>query len=317
MDFRTFWLGWRHDLIRFAALCSGALVLGLLIHHMVGRGRSARRDLAGLLPGGVNDLATALGDDDTDSATGHRSAAATWTYRGRIASGESLWVRDRSGSVSIEPSHNDSLVVKAVKTFGHSDSGSVQVVAVPGRGGIAICALWGGEETHTRCGSGTAYHQGSASHNDVRVRLTVRVPRGVAIDAATVIGGVRIVGASGPVVARAVNGDVDAETTTGPLRASTVNGNIRAAMRSVGDTGEVKLVTVNGEVTVELPPKVNASVDATTVNGAIESEFPLAVTGKFVAHHATGTIGAGGRRIEVKAVNGTIHLRKVAPTSTR
>src|SRR5207253_6982021 len=161
-----------------------------------------------------------------------------------------------------------------------------------GNDGITICALWGSGDNV--CGPGEAYKQRSVSHNDVRVHFTVRLPRGVAVGATTVTGTVRVVGASAPVVAGTVNGDVDAETARGPVNAYSVNGSVRAAMRDFGDTGAVKLITVNGSVTAELPARLDATVNANTVNGSIVSEFPLDVTGKFVARHASGQIGAGG-----------------------
>jgi len=187
----------------------------------------------------------------------------------------------------------------------------VRIVAAPGSDGITICALWGRGDRDNRCGPGDAYHQRHVSHNDVRVNFTVRLPRGVAIGATTVSGTVRVAGASAPVVAGTVSGDVQAETARGPVNAYSVNGSVRASMRGFADTGQVKVMTVNGAVTVELPARIDAAVDANTVNGTIESDFPLTVGSKFVAHHAAGTLGAGGRRIELNSVNGSIRLKRI------
>jgi DUF4097 and DUF4098 domain-containing protein YvlB len=49
-------------------------------------------------------------------------------------------------------------------------------------------------------------------------------------------------------------------------------------------------------------------VKGSTVNGGIESEFPLTVQGKFGPRSITGTIGKGGRRLELNTVNGGITL---------
>jgi DUF4097 and DUF4098 domain-containing protein YvlB len=46
------------------------------------------------------------------------------------------------------------------------------------------------------------------------------------------------------------------------------------------------------------------------VNGGIETDFPLTVKGKWVGRRLDGTIGAGGRRLELETVNGSITLRK-------
>jgi DUF4097 and DUF4098 domain-containing protein YvlB len=51
-------------------------------------------------------------------------------------------------------------------------------------------------------------------------------------------------------------------------------------------------------------------VRATTVNGEIETDFPLTITGKFGPRRLNGTIGSGGRRLDLSTVNGSIKLRK-------
>jgi len=145
----------------------------------------------------------------------------------------------------------------------------------------------------------------------------VRLPRGVRIHAMTVTGAVQVTGASAPVVAGAVDGSVVAETMQGPVEAYSINGSVRASVRGFGDTGSVKLTTVNGSVTLELPAEVDATVSARTVNGAISSDFPLTMTGKLVAHHASGDIGHGGRRVELNAVNGSVRLKRIGPARRR
>src|SRR3989454_2134492 len=80
MDLKAFWLGWRRDIIRFVALCSAALVLGLVINHLVGRARQARQQLTGMLPRGLGGLMSGL-DDAADSAVGPLATGDTWTDR--------------------------------------------------------------------------------------------------------------------------------------------------------------------------------------------------------------------------------------------
>jgi DUF4097 and DUF4098 domain-containing protein YvlB len=127
-----------------------------------------------------------------------------------------------------------------------------------------------------------------------------------------VTGAVRIAGATAPVVAGTVDGPVDAETTQGPLQAYSVNGSVHATVRGFADTGAVKLTTVNGSVTLELPTGLDATVSAHTINGAITSDFPLKTSDKVVMHHAAGVIGDGGRRVELNVINGSIRLKKIA-----
>ena len=83
-----------------------------------------------------------------------------------------------------------------------------------------------------------------------------------------------------------MNGGVWARTTKGPVQAISVNGPVHAAMAAFGDTGQVKVVTVNGSATVELPERLDAEFDVTTVNGNISSDYPVTIEGKFVGKEA-------------------------------
>jgi DUF4097 and DUF4098 domain-containing protein YvlB len=46
------------------------------------------------------------------------------------------------------------------------------------------------------------------------------------------------------------------------------------------------------------------------VNGGIESDFPITVRGRWGPRSMTGTIGSGGRRLELETVNGAIQIRR-------
>src|SRR5216684_282736 len=74
----------------------------------------------------------------------------------------------------------------------------------------------------------------------------------------------------------------------------TVNGQAEAE----GLTANVTLGTVNTEIRAE------------TLNGDIDSDFPMTVSGRFGPRRVRATIGAGGRTLELKTVNGSIRLRK-------
>jgi len=59
-----------------------------------------------------------------------------------------------------------------------------------------------------------------------------------------------------------------------------------------------------------LPDGLNAEVKAATVNGDIETDFPMSVQGRISKRRLEGTIGSGGRLLELSTVNGGIELRK-------
>src|SRR2546428_136965 len=116
-------------------------------------------------------------------------------------------------------------------------------------------------------------------------------------------------GVNGDVRASSVNGSVRV-STTGLAEASTVNGSVTAEMGRANWTNVLEFSTVNGGITLTLPPKLDTDVQAKTVNGEIESDYPLMVTGRFGPRRLRGTIGAGGRSLNLSTVNGEIRLKK-------
>lgn len=72
----------------------------------------------------------------------------------------------------------------------------------------------------------------------------------------------------------------------------------------------IELKGINGSITVELPADVSTEVRASTVNGGIDSDFPLSVKGRWGPKQAHGTLGSGGRTLELETVNGAIRLVK-------
>ena len=89
-----------------------------------------------------------------------------------------------------------------------------------------------------------------------------------------------------------------------------VNGSIVAAMGRADWDGEASFETVNGSITLELPADANVEVRGRTVNGGITTELPLRVSGKYGPKRLEGTLGSGGRELELGTVNGSIKIRK-------
>jgi DUF4097 and DUF4098 domain-containing protein YvlB len=149
----------------------------------------------------------------------------------------------------------------------------------------------------------------STRDNDVEVHFTVRVPRGVGFAPRTVNGDVNASDLDGDVEATTVNGSIEL-STSGRAEARTVNGSIRARGGRSDWKGTVDFETVNGSITVELPADTNLEFDAETVNGSIETDFSLSSQGRRTRRHLSGTIGSGGRRMQLETVNGSIAIRK-------
>jgi hypothetical protein len=258
--------------------------------------------IGGLVAVGVQDLGTPWA-----APAPRQGGDFRWT--GRLAAGQELEVRGINGGVRVEAATGAEAEVLATKTGRRSDPADVDIVVVPHDGGVTLCAVYppvNGRENECLPGGGG---RNNTRDNDVTVEWTVRLPDGVNLSAHSVNGDVTVREVTGEVHASTVNGDVDV-STRGVAEASTVNGSIHASLGRADWTGTMAFTTVNGGITLDVPGDLAADVEATTVNGTIETDFPITVQGRFGSRRLRGTIGAGGRDLDLETVNGSIRLRK-------
>ncbi|MEO7368144.1 MAG: DUF4097 family beta strand repeat-containing protein [Gemmatimonadaceae bacterium] len=255
--------------------------------------------------------------------------AETWTWDGRVDSGHWFRLLSVNGPVSIEPSRDNRVHVRAEKIVRRGSVSDVAFQVVESGGDVRICALWR-QATCDEDGMHSRRNNDDDDNDrrDVQVRFTVSVPNGVRLSAGTVNGEMRVrdlssdVRAStvngrvevrnvgGEVHATTVNGPVSVTTRTGPVNASTVNGDIDVRMAELQKEGEMNFHTVNGSVTVATPSSLNANVSLDTMHGSISSDFPVQLSGRFGPRHAEGVVGRGGRMIKLRTLNGSVELRK-------
>lgn len=152
----------------------------------------------------------------------------------------------------------------------------------------------------------------SHGSNSGSVKYEVIVPVSTHLDSVeTVNGSVNISGVSGKVVAESVNGDLEVSDLAGDVGLSTVNGSIEAEFSRLEDQQSVKMETVNGRVTIDLPENADADISADTLNGGINaSDFGLETEKGFVGSDLNGKIGNGGARLNIDTVNGSIKIRR-------
>lgn len=227
-------------------------------------------------------------------------------WAGRLAAGKALEIRGINGTITATAASGDRAEVTAVKSGDDDDPRDVRIEVVEHDGGVTICAVYPGRDNRCQPGGGRM----NVRDNDVEVDFTVRVPAGVRFDGNNVNGGVEARDLTGPISLHTVNGGIRLSTATGDAEANTVNGGITAEVRAHGDR-PLRFNTVNGSITLTLPRGLGADFDAETVNGGIESDFAVTVQGRMNPRHLTGRIGEGGRRIEMKTVNGGIRLRQL------
>jgi len=238
------------------------------------------------------------------------ASAEDWNWEGRVAPGQTVEIKGINGEVKALAAGGDRVEVTAVKKARRSDPALVQIKAVEHAGGVTICAIYPTRagQAPNECRPGEGGHM-SSQDNDVAVSFTVRVPAGVGFVGRTVNGGVEADGLSGDVDVHTVNGEVRL-STTGKAQAETVNGSITAAAGRADGTEPLSFKTVNGSIALDLPAAASAELEAATVNGDIHSDFPLGGEAHVSRRHVSGTIGDGGRPLELETVNGSITLRK-------
>ena len=297
--FRQFLSTWRREIIRGGVLFGLVLFAGLAISRV--------RVAAGVPWAALRSFGDFDIDHDGDLFGPGREIGDQWQWTGSLKPSQQVWIRNTNGPVEVVQGTGDQLQVISEKSWRHSQPSSVEMVPVASERGVTICALWAARER--RCGAAGEYHMQSVRKNDVAVRFTVHLPRGVKIDVSTVNGEVAINGAAAPVAAATVNGRVVVHTSVGPVTASTVNGSIEASMDALTG-GDMELETINGSVTAVLPRSLNAIVDAETVNGRVDTDFPLQITGKISPRHVRGTIGTGGMTLKLNTVNGSVMIRR-------
>lgn len=240
-------------------------------------------------------------------------AAQDFHWTGHLAAGKRLEIKGVNGAIRATATTGDEIDVSARKIGHRSDPDEVEIKVVPSEDGVTICALYPTPRRarhENSCEPGDEWSS-STENNDVEVDFTVKLPAGIEFFGRTVNGDLEADNLGADADVSTVNGSVDV-SAAGHVEASTVNGSIRAAMGRADWESTAKFSTVNGGITLTLPPSLSADVRAETVNGDLETDFPLTVTGRFGPRHLHGTIGNGGRSLELSTVNGSIHLRKAS-----
>jgi len=244
---------------------------------------------------------------------GTTSNGNTFDWSGAIPAGSWLRIANLNGSIDVEPASGNTAEVHGEKKWREGDPSRVRFVVAKDGDNVTVCALWNEDDSCDEDGYHSRGNHRGNDHNDVSVKFTVKLPKGVRVQANTVNGSLDIAGASAEVVAHTVNGRIDAASTSGPVDAETVNGSIHVRMDAIpSNTQSLEYSTVNGSVTLEVPSDFAGELEMETVNGSLESDFPVTMQGRFNPRHLRAKIGEGGPTIHLRTVNGSVNLRKLS-----
>jgi hypothetical protein len=232
---------------------------------------------------------------------------ADFVWHGTVRTGQTVEIKGVNGDIIAQRAAGGEIEVRAEKRAGRSDVNAVRIEIVDHGEGVTLCAVYPssrGRENTCEPGSGG---RSNIRNNDVRVTFYVSVPENVAFRGSTVNGDVEVHDLASDVGAKSVNGDIEI-STTGFAEASTINGSIDAAMERYNMEAGLSFSTVNGSISLDLPDDVNADLNAKWVNGRLEADLPFRLIGRASRHSAKGVLGEGGPELNLKTVNGSIHV---------
>ncbi len=244
-------------------------------------------------------------DDGDPTGPGPGSTTADFDWRGTVAEGDKIEIKNIAGDVRASYTAGSEVVVHATKSGRDSDPASVTIEVVRHAEGVTICAIYPDVpgQAPNECAPGL---QGNISNwdNDVNVEFTVSVPAGVEFVGRAVGGDVVAEDLRGDLLAVTVSGDVRV-TTTGIAEASSTFGSLNIAIGRANPGRDLAFKTMTGDVTLRVPSNTNAEVQATTGRGTIASDFRLEGT----PNRRSGTLGSGGPMLTLSTVEGDVDLR--------
>jgi hypothetical protein len=244
-----------------------------------------------------------------------------FSWNGPLAAPGMVQVRNTMGSITVEPSPDNTVHVAAATSWTRGDpKKDVQFRVVTSGAAVTVCALWRDGECTAANYSNSRQKKGISfswsSKSDASVAFKIQVPAGVRVDAWTVQGAVNV-RSSGPVRARTIDGDVKVGTAVGPVDAESMNGDVDIRMTTVGDTGAVRAVTKNGDAVAWVPDIADGRLEASTINGAIGTDFGgPSDEARGRSRKFSTLIGAGSREYVVQTLNGSAWLRQINADGT-
>ena len=223
------------------------------------------------------------------------AAAQDFQKTYRIGAGGQVRIGNISGDVIVTGYDGDSINVKATKKG--KDREMVEIEDRSGGNSIDISVRY-----PKRCNC------------DASILFEVQVPRSINYDfdrIGSVSGDVTVTGVTGRLNASTVSGDTRVNNVSGSVSASSVSGDVKVEINQLQGADDMKFSTVSGDVSVMLPPSLDADVDMSSFSGSVKTDFGIEVKSERHGMHtsARGKLGEGSRRLKMSSVSGDLSLR--------
>jgi hypothetical protein len=139
-----------------------------------------------------------------------------------------------------------------------------------------------------------------------RLSVPVRTP----LSLRTTNGGVAIDNVQSRVEFRTVNGGVTLTRMAGDVEGRTNNGGVNVTLDgSTWDGAGLDVQTHNGGVTLAIPARYSAHLEAGTHNGSLRIDFPITLQGTIGRSFSTD-LGSGGPTVRVQTQNGGVKITR-------
>ncbi len=144
-------------------------------------------------------------------------------------------------------------------------------------------------------------------NDDMRVRVTLKLPRNIEFATSGVNGRVNLGEIEGHVEAHGINGKITIAKAVGSTEFSGVNGKIEATIAKLNKDG-ISIHGVNGNIDLKFLDEVNANIEAHGLNGRVNAELPNVQVKEQKHSNFSAIVGSGGPTIEVNGTNGNVWL---------
>lgn len=140
-------------------------------------------------------------------------------------------------------------------------------------------------------------------------RVTLKLPRQIALYAKGVNGAFVAGDIDGGVEVAGINGRVQIGSAVGRATFKGINGNMVVGLKKLDQDG-VTLNGINGNIELQLGADVNADFDARGMNGNVVSDLPNVAIDKERRGRYSARIGSGGAGITAKGINGNVRFTR-------
>ncbi|HYL92754.1 MAG TPA: DUF4097 family beta strand repeat-containing protein [Alphaproteobacteria bacterium] len=220
-------------------------------------------------------------------------------WKGKLPADGVFQVKGINGNIDAQRAAGDEAEVTVDISGTYADEVKIQVI--PDANGVLVCEVY---RNHDSCSG----HSSDHNRDRTKINYHVRVPANARFHGQTVNGSVTAENLNRSIKATSVNGSVRVSTKSW-AQASSVNGSVVATMGSTDWPAGLHISSVNGSVTVALPPDANIDLSVSSINGRFSSELPV-TTQNVSFRHLSGHIGNGGQPLHISTVNGSVEIRK-------